>query len=240
MPTYDPPGVCGVKLLPGTKALGNELARLFDVPPPAKVGGYAPRCVYGHEVTVGAHTCPYGHVISFHAESRAFDAMTADKATQARIVAWLLDHTKAWGVQEIITGWGGTGDGPRRWKAGAGWADYHGPSNHRDHVHVSQTIAAANALPPPKVVVAMYDPALVLRPIVAALASNEGPGAWLLGDDGSVYAFGGAVFYGSANGQPWWGARRAAQLEYPSPAEHASGRKYVIVATTGERYALPT
>lgn len=63
----------------------------------------------------------------------------------------------------------------------------------------------------PQVIVPMYDPPLVLRPIVAPLPCPTG-GCWLLGDDGSVYAFGGAPFYGGPNGQPYWQGMKPARL----------------------------
>lgn len=68
--------------------------------------------------------------------------------------------------------------------------------------------------PPPALgqeIAPMYQPALVLRPIVADLPCPTG-GVWLLGDDGGVYAFGGAPFYGAPAGQYYWQGRLPALL----------------------------
>jgi hypothetical protein len=86
---------------------------------------------------------------------------------------------------------------------------------------------------PPKEVRPMFEPALILEPIVAELAAPDG-GVWLLGTTGAVYAFGGATYHGGPNGKPYWGNRRAAQLE---PADDPY--VYRVVATTGERYGFP-
>lgn len=75
----------------------------------------------------------------------------------------------------------------------------------------------------------MFDPPL---PVCATLKAPNG-GVWGLGPDGGVYGFEGAPFYGSAAGQPYFSGRRAALLE-----AHPSGG-YVIIATSGERYAYP-
>jgi hypothetical protein len=82
----------------------------------------------------------------------------------------------------------------------------------------------------------MFNPALVLRPIVAELNCPTG-GAWLLGDDGSIYAFGGAPYLGGANGQGYFFNRKPATLELPNAAEAAAGKHYTIVATSSERYS---
>lgn len=83
-------------------------------------------------------------------------------------------------------------------------------------------------VPAPTGVTPMYDPPLDLINIVASLRSPDG-GVWLLAQDGAIYAFGGAPYKGAANGQSYWGSRKAARLE-------ANGGGYTIVATTGERY----
>lgn len=93
-----------------------------------------------------------------------------------------------------------------------------------------------NGLPIQDEVSPMFNPALILRPIVAELNCPTG-GAWLLGDDGSVYAFGGAPYLGGANGQGYFFNRKPATLELPNAAEAAAGKRYTIVATSGERYS---
>ena len=144
MGTYDPPTVAGTGMLPGIIALGNELAKRFGVPSPKQVGGYNPRCVWDHRVAVGRSKCDFGHTISFHAESRAFDAMSSDRFVHESICAWLIQNSQAWGVQEIVTGWSPINGEPGRWTTLTGWDDYFGPKNHRDHVHVSITLEAAH------------------------------------------------------------------------------------------------
>ena len=75
----------------------------------------------------------------------------------------------------------------------------------------------------------MYAPPLLLPPIVAFL---PGPcGAWLLAEDGAVYAFG-VPYFGAPNGQDYFLGRKAAQLE-------PFGAGYTVVASSGERYDFP-
>ena len=84
----------------------------------------------------------------------------------------------------------------------------------------------------------MFNPAVVLRPIVAEWFPPGG-GHYQLGDDGSVYAWGAALYAGGANGKPYFAGRTAARIEAPNDQEAASGKRYVIVASSGERYAFP-
>ena len=144
---YDPPTVTGGGLWAGTTLLRSRLRVLF---PDAPInGGYNPRCVQNHRTFPGQARCEFGHRISHHAEARALDLMTLDSALHRRIVAWCLSaEGQSWGVQEIITGYGPQ-NRPQRWQAGIGWRDYSGPSAHRDHVHLSQTIEAASRRVPP-------------------------------------------------------------------------------------------
>lgn len=89
---------------------------------------------------------------------------------------------------------------------------------------------AAPAAPTLGAVRPMYQPPLHLEPIVADLACPTG-GVWLLAASGAVYAFGGAPFRGSPNGQGYFAGRTAARLEL-APA----GATYTVVATSGETY----
>lgn len=102
-------------------------------------------------------------------------------------------------------------------------------AEHHNHVHlgVIPTFTYNSAPAPPKVK-PMYDPPLQ---IVASLERPTG-GTWLLGQDGAIYAYGGAPYKGGANGQDYWANRKAAQLE-------AHGDGYTIIATSGERYDYP-
>lgn len=79
----------------------------------------------------------------------------------------------------------------------------------------------------------MYDPPLVMEPIVASMAWPGG-GSLLLAASGAVYAFDGATFLGAANGKDYFVGRRAARLEKREDREG-----YAIVATSGERYLYP-
>lgn len=94
-------------------------------------------------------------------------------------------------------------------------------------------LAASEPTPPPPKVRPMYDPPI--PPIVASApdpASDHG--VWLLSADGAVYAIHGARYAGGANGKPYFQGRRAARIE-----PGTRGKVYVIVATSGERYAYP-
>jgi hypothetical protein len=89
--------------------------------------------------------------------------------------------------------------------------------------------------PPPKGT-HVYNPPIVMQPWVSSL---DWPGGGVIGlaADGSVYAFGGAPFLGSAAGQAYFKGRKAAQIVY-----RATGVKpgrtngYVIIDTANERY----
>lgn len=93
--------------------------------------------------------------------------------------------------------------------------------------------------PPTQELSPVFNPPQVLAPLVHEQTPPDGKGVWLLGQDGGVYTYGGAKFYGAANGKPYWGTRRASRFSPLTDAERAAGKKYVIQATTGERYAFP-
>ena len=239
MSIYDPPGICGTGLLPGTRNLGNELARLFGVPSPAKVGGYNPRCVYDHSVSVGQHYCPFGHVISFHAESRAFDAMCFTREKQQEMIDWLLLNQISWGIQEIVCGWGPIDGTPARWKAGEGWKKYGGMKNHRDHVHVSQTIEASHRIEIPYVPSSQEEP-MILVPL-NTMPSPEGRLSFFeLKDWGggkwSVLGFNGAKLEGSIV-SPTDTTLTITDLPYPLVGKavglHQIGEYLFVVAADG-------
>lgn len=82
----------------------------------------------------------------------------------------------------------------------------------------------------------MFVPPVTLRPLVAEWFPPSG-GHYQLGDDGSVYAWGGAPYLGGPNGQPYFAGRKPARIEAPNVEETAAGRTYVVIATSGERYA---
>lgn len=162
---YDPPTVTGGGLWAGTALLRTRMRELF---PDAPIhGGYNPRCVQNHRTFPGQARCEFGHRISHHAEARALDMMTLDSTLHRRITSWCLSaEGRSWGVQEIVTGYG-PANMPQRWQAGQGWRPYSGPSSHRDHVHVSQTIeAASRRVPPPDVLPPMPNPPPPLPPAI--------------------------------------------------------------------------
>jgi hypothetical protein len=66
-------------------------------------------------------------------------------------------------------------------------------------------------------------------------------GVYLLQKDGAVFGLRGAIYYGGANGQSWFAGREAAKLIFPGDPDWPQGwtYKYVIVATSGEKYGRP-
>lgn len=160
MSGYEPPTVTGTGLLPGVRLLNAHLTAMLGF---TVTGGYNPRCVLFHPTRVGSDRCGMGHRISHHAESRATDVMTADRAVHERLTVWALGvEGQAWGVQEVVTGWGPSG-GPQRWERGRGWAAYVGPSSHRDHVHLSLDWVGARRTSAPEGVVAVQLVDVVVR-----------------------------------------------------------------------------
>jgi hypothetical protein len=80
------------------------------------------------------------------------------------------------------------------------------------------------------------DPVTFDSPAIAYLAWPHG-GFYLLSEKGGIYAFGGAPFLGTADGQRFFAGRTAARLDYMaagSVSGYAEG--YVITDTAGETY----
>lgn len=76
---------------------------------------------------------------SDHPRGLALDFMVGgDKAKGDAIASYVLQHAQVLGVKYVI--WY-----TRIWRPGKGWAPYHGPRNHKDHVHVS--FNAKNGVP---------------------------------------------------------------------------------------------
>lgn len=120
------------------------------------------------------------------------------------------------------------GYSPVNWP-GAGKCDtsvFHGSSTDLANLFTPQKVAP------------MYDPAIVIEPIVADLGCPTG-GAWNLASSGAVYAWGGAPYHGGANGKAYFNGRKAARVELPNAQEVSAGKVYTIVATSGERYSYP-
>ncbi len=86
--------------------------------------------------------------------------------------------------------------------------------------------------PPPQVPqgVSVFNPPLSLQPIVSSAKDPLAGGLWLLGLDGSVYAFDGARYLGGCNGKSYFAGRIAANLEVTAEGS------YRIVARSGEKY----
>lgn len=80
----------------------------------------------------------------------------------------------------------------------------------------------------------MHQPAIIVRPVVADCACPTG-GAWTLGDDGSVDAWGGAPYEGGPNGKPYWAGRKPAVIR----VSLVPGKVYDVVDTSGETYSYP-
>ncbi len=120
---------------------------------------------------------------------------------------------------------------------GKAWGGHSCPGDQR-HAQRGEIVARARALIHPTSGVApMFNPPITLRPLVAELFPASG-GHYQLGDDGSVYAWG-APFKGGPNGKPYFAGRTPARIEEPNDSEKAAGKTYVVIATSGERYAYP-
>lgn len=103
-------------------------------------------------------------------------------------------------------------------------------------------LAGEEPAPPPQIpdkVRPMFDPPHKLQPIVDAKPAPEG-GVILLGQDGSIYNYGGAHFFQGMNGSTHFVGRRAARLDYVGdPANPTAMHRWMITANTGETYHLP-
>lgn len=84
----------------------------------------------------------------------------------------------------------------------------------------------------------MFDPPISLEPIVATLTCPTG-GFWQLATSGAVYAWEGAPFreWPAADRAKHLAGRTPARLELPDPDLDPPHAVYVIVTTSGERYA---
>lgn len=106
------------KVKPHVKAAAEYFGSKYDI-----------KTAYG----IGAGSVPG----SYHPKGRAIDWMvdgsTKDgKAKGDALAADLIATRDQWGIIEVI--WYG-----RIWTPAKGWHDYHGPRNHKDHVHGSFT-----------------------------------------------------------------------------------------------------
>lgn len=105
---------------------------------------------------------------------------------------------------------------------------------HTNHVHVATYKGTFLRWPEKpatvvtKKVYPMYEPPLVIEPIVADLACPTG-GAWCLAASGAIYAWGGASHLGQPRDKNYFKGRKAARLE---PVDG----KYRVIAESGEPY----
>ena len=132
------------------------------------------------------------------------------------------------------------------WKNFSGWCGHqHVPVNaHWDpgDIDIDYLMSVDIGVKP------MIDPPLDMHRVVAIRKDPYTPnGVYILQEDGAVFAWEGAVYYGGANGQPWWtdaAGRKAARLVWPEEFTKETGQpspyKYHIQATSGEWYGLPT
>lgn len=91
----------------------------------------------------------------------------------------------------------------------------------------------------------MIDPPLDIHHMVAARRDIYTDGFYLLQEDGAVFAWEGAVFYGGVNGKPYFGDRKAAALVWPNEYKQETGHdpdphyRYFVQATDGAYYGAP-
>jgi hypothetical protein len=112
---------CGSGHLPGSKALGEYLTETYG----GRFEGFncRPNTARPSEMSV-------------HGTGRAVDLFPPDRATGDEVAAACLLNQERWGIQLVI--WFG-----RDWICAQGWTDYTGPNPHEDHLHIEQTIEAA-------------------------------------------------------------------------------------------------
>lgn len=103
---------------------------------------------------------------------------------------------------------------------------------HHNHVHVAVEKGWRWEAPVVAQSVVRVKPMFSPPLMVVAYLDAPGGGSWVLGQDGAVFAVGGAQYHGGANGQPYFQGRKAAQIE-------ALGNGYVVIDETGSRYEYP-
>lgn len=100
------------------------------------------------------------------------------------------------------------------------------------------TAPAPNPVPVQKVVPIMYSPALHVAAVLQD--TPQSPARAGVAPDGSVFVWDASLgYHGGANGKAYFAGRIAARLQYPSAAQKAAGKVYVIIDTTGHPYAYP-
>lgn len=131
---------------------------------------------------------------------------------------------------------------PREWITFNGWCGHqHVPENaHWDPgaIDIDYLLKFETGVRP------MIDPPLDINNMVAARRDIYTNGFYLLQEDGAVFTFEGAVYYGGTNGKPYFGDRKAARLVWPEEFMKETGQtqdpyKYHIQATDGAYYGYP-
>jgi len=113
---------------PGTQALLDVILFLWAKSKVTNVGIYNRRSVRG------------GSSWSLHAVGRAMDVGVPNIGVGTLIATFLTtgDNAKGCGICEVIFN-------RRRWTAETGWLPYHGEDPHTAHIHIGQTIRAADS-----------------------------------------------------------------------------------------------
>jgi hypothetical protein len=178
---------------PGTVALRDYILAAF--PGTRDLGIYAYRPIRGSTSS-----------LSVHSEGRAWDCgvtvTEAGREVGDAVAAWVERHAAAAGIQYMI--WY-----ERSWRSDRGWRSYSGTNPHIDHVHLEQTRAAADTFSVEKLTPSIplgpegrpgiqFDPPQVLRPTRSAVRLRSG-GEVRLADNGDIYCFGAATYYGGPN-----------------------------------------
>jgi hypothetical protein len=132
---------------------------------------------------------------------------------------------------------------PTAWKNFNGWCGHqHVPYNsHWDpgDIDIDYLMSVDVGVRP------VIDPPLNIE-IVDARRDIYTDGFYLLGQDGAIFAFGGAVYYKGVNGQDFFRNSTAARLLFPDEANALSpapagwkNYKYVVQSTEGALYGCP-
>lgn len=125
---------------------------------------------------------------------------------------------------------------PQDWLNFSGWCGHqHVPVN--DHwdpgaIDIDYLMSISIGVKP------MYDPPLPIE-LVASCNDPENGGAWLLDKNGGVLSAGTAQFHGTPFGKDYWNGRIAARIDWAKDVDSNSPYKYIVTATSGEKYGYP-
>lgn len=87
----------------------------------------------------------------------------------------------------------------------------------------------------------MFNPSLIMEPIVGTAKDSATGGIWLLAESGAIYAFENARGVRGTNGRSYFAGRKAATFDRDQDgfAVAPAGKILTVIATSGERYDLP-